>query len=242
LVHPLVTPTGKKGEGKLEAMVPIGFYDYRLLDPRDGLCFYIGKGQRDRAWQHERYVKAMRSSGNARKDQLIRDILATGQSVKIEIAAIFDCELEALDHEYRLVEADPTLTNVMPGGLGGKVDTPLQQERRRKVYLYRRQKLIDGRKAAIRAKIEERVTRNTNFLKTDRWKDHIDSWLAGLSDEEIASLWWKAKMPASPSHLPLGLEPGRIRKENRSRGRNRRLHKRQLFAQFTDLKATQFKP
>jgi hypothetical protein len=225
-------------------MVPIGFYVYRLLNPRDGLCFYIGKGQRDRAWRHERYIRAMRSSGNARKDQLIREILATGQSVKIEIAAIFDCEIEALDHEYRLVEADPTLTNVMPGGLGGKVDTPLQQERRRKVYLYRRQKLIDGRKAVIRARIEERAAEKTNFLKTDRWKDHIDSWLAGLDDVEIASLWWNAKMPASPSHLPRGLEPGRIpgRKENRSRGRNRRLHKRTLYVPFTDLKATQFKP
>lgn len=43
---------------------PPGFYVYRLLDPRTGLVFYVGKGQRFRAWHHQRAAAAGRVHAN----------------------------------------------------------------------------------------------------------------------------------------------------------------------------------
>lgn len=51
------------------------WYVYTLADPRDGAVFYVGKGKGNRAWQHEAGVRNGRPDGNARKGQLIREVL-----------------------------------------------------------------------------------------------------------------------------------------------------------------------
>ena len=37
-----------------EIHADLGHYVYRLVDPRDGMTFYVGKGQKDRVFDHMR--------------------------------------------------------------------------------------------------------------------------------------------------------------------------------------------
>lgn len=54
---------------------PTGFYVYRLLGPRTGLVFYVGKGQRFRAWHHQLAVAAGRVHANAAVEAAITDLI-----------------------------------------------------------------------------------------------------------------------------------------------------------------------
>jgi len=100
---------------------PSGFYVYLLVDPRTGVPFYCGKGQRGRAWQHAIVVVRGDLSGNSRKVAKIQEILMRGGDVEIQIVAEYELENDALEHEFELVDSMPELTNIMPGGgLGGR--------------------------------------------------------------------------------------------------------------------------
>jgi hypothetical protein len=162
---------------------PIGFYVYRLIDPRNGAEFYIGKGQRGRAWQHERRYRAGKPDRGRRKDIRIGEIVAAGLSVVVEIAGVFDDEADALDLEFLLVERNPTLTNVLPGGAGsGLVDSPLRAERRRLVYAEKRRRIVKGnrirQKEAKTRKAEAQASEFSRLGRHDKHRAQIDSWLA----------------------------------------------------------------
>lgn len=90
------------------------FYVYRLIDPRNDETFYVGKGQRDRAWQHQKEASRRRTS-NPRKVERIRSILFAGFDIEVEIIEEFEIERDALVLEMRLIESLTTLTNMMPG-------------------------------------------------------------------------------------------------------------------------------
>lgn len=118
-----------------------GFYVYRLVDPGSSLPFYVGKGQRRRAWWHQAVIANGGSSGNERKDNKIRTILGRGQDVKVEIVACYRVEADALDHEFRLVDANPTLTNIVPGGGGNPI---VAEKRRQRLQVLRARKLAEA--------------------------------------------------------------------------------------------------
>lgn len=161
---------------------PIGFYVYQLVDPRDGLPFYVGKGQGWRAWQHQRAVQTGKPGGNASKVAKIEEILRTGSEVEVQIVAVYDLELEALDHEYRLVDASPTLTNVMPGGIG-RVETPEMALRR---YRARKKKLQEKRRQEREAAHQRDLARAAEDMRNSRGADkhrsEIDAWMGGLKN------------------------------------------------------------
>jgi hypothetical protein len=163
-------------------MHPLGFYVYQLVDPRSALPFYVGKGQHDRAWRHEKEVRAGRIGGNARKAQVIADVIAAGLCVDVQIVAEYDLESDALDHEFRLVDSQPTLTNIMPGGIG-KARTPEQIARCQRI---RRMKL----KALRRRESQDALVRQTaqkraSFIRirgAERHQDEIEAWINGLKN------------------------------------------------------------
>lgn len=160
---------------------PPGFYTYLLIDPRSQRPFYVGKGQRARAWQHERLVVAGDLSGNAQKVARIQSILSARAEVAIEIVGIYKHEADALEHEFKLVDELPDLTNIMPGGIGA-AQTPQLLERRR---LYRSLKLEEARErdrvAALARDTERKRSRLLSLPNADRHAAEINAWVDGLA-------------------------------------------------------------
>jgi len=91
------------------------YYVYGLIDPRDGKCFYIGKGKGKRAWDH---VKKCRSGhiDNGAKHMRIKEILKSGMCVIVKMMKTHISESEAFELERELISKDKQeLTNIMNG-------------------------------------------------------------------------------------------------------------------------------
>jgi hypothetical protein len=104
------------------------FYVYTLTDPRTGGVFYVGKGQKERAWQHALNVRKGRRGCNREKERRISEILALNLTPQVAIVHRFECEQDALDTEADMIAALPGLTNIMAGG--GKAMTQAQAQYR----------------------------------------------------------------------------------------------------------------
>jgi hypothetical protein len=64
----------------------LGWYVYALRDPRDGAVFYVGKGFRNRVYQHSRQARKLAGqSSDQLKLATIRDIHDAGLEVEVEI-------------------------------------------------------------------------------------------------------------------------------------------------------------
>lgn len=88
-------------------------YVYRLIDPRNGETFYVGKGKRERVFQHVR--GALESDDPSDKLNRIREIIAAGFSVNHVIHRHGLDDVTAFEVEAALIDAYPGLTNVFSG-------------------------------------------------------------------------------------------------------------------------------
>lgn len=102
--------TGALGKGE-----EVSWYVYKLIDPRDGRPFYIGKGTNDRYRAH---ISEARSGHVSAKCERIREIEAVGLAVGVDIARDFDFEDQAYAYEHHLIKkiGIANLTNIRPGG------------------------------------------------------------------------------------------------------------------------------
>ena len=57
------------------------YYVYQLVDPRNGLPFYVGKGTGDRAYQHTKFKDG---NQNPYKERKIKNILKAGLEPLVE--------------------------------------------------------------------------------------------------------------------------------------------------------------
>ena len=93
-------------------------YVYRLIDPRNGETFYVGKGQGNRVFSHIRAEQNLEGDEIDNKLKRIREIRLAGFEVAHVIHRHGMDERTAFEVEAALIDAYPGLTNVA-GGTGG---------------------------------------------------------------------------------------------------------------------------
>jgi len=96
------------------------YYVYRLIDPRNGETFYVGKGKGDRIFEHARGTLKSTSAGAEdsldTKIQRINEIQAAGLEVGHVIHRHgLEHETTAFQIEAALMDAYPGLTNKVGG-------------------------------------------------------------------------------------------------------------------------------
>ena len=94
------------------------WYVYRLIDPRNGETFYVGKGQGNRIFEHARNALSATEDEDAAdlKSQRIKEIMSAGLDVAHVIHRHnIENQQFALQMEAALIDAYPGLTNQISG-------------------------------------------------------------------------------------------------------------------------------
>ena len=119
-----------------EVIEKIGFYVYRLLDPRNGETFYVGKGKGNRVFNHSKLVKETLLAEEAKKSE--DEVPETSDDLKFEtINRILKAGLEpiviihrhgmdeatAFHVEDALMDAYPSLANKVAGHGNSEIGT-----------------------------------------------------------------------------------------------------------------------
>ena len=102
-------------EFKQEIIDKLKSYVYRLIDPRNGETFYIGKGKGNRVFAHIRTEEGLEGDDIENKLIRIRLIKAAGLEVSHVIHRHGMDETTALQVEAALIDAYPGLTNIASG-------------------------------------------------------------------------------------------------------------------------------
>ena len=107
-----------------EVIEQLQYYVYRLIDPRTGQTFYVGKGKGNRVYAHiNDALKSFDGQSYESKDEdeisekikQIREIKAAGLEVIHVIQRYGLTEKEAFEVEAALIDCYPGLTNIQGG-------------------------------------------------------------------------------------------------------------------------------
>jgi uncharacterized protein len=90
-------------------------YVYRLIDPRNGETFYVGKGRGNRVFSHIHAEEGLKESLLDNKMQRIREIRLAGFDVAHVIHRHGMSDETAFEVEAALIDAYPGLTNIASG-------------------------------------------------------------------------------------------------------------------------------
>jgi uncharacterized protein len=96
-----------------EVIEKLKFYVYRLIDPRNGETFYVGRGQGNRVFSHVRAELEGDELDN--KLKRLREIQLAGFEVAHVIHRHGMDENTAIEVEAALIDAYPGLTNIVSG-------------------------------------------------------------------------------------------------------------------------------
>jgi len=118
-----------------EVRQKINYYVYRLIDPRNGETFYVGKGKDDRVFQHirEEINAEKNQDNNDLKLRRIREIKGSGLKVIHIIHRHGMDERTAMEVESALIDAFPGITNVNQG-IGGELRGVKTTEEIKRLY------------------------------------------------------------------------------------------------------------
>lgn len=98
-----------------ETIEAIGSYVYRLIDPRNGQTFYVGKGRGNRVFEHVRGALSDGEDKNTAKLGTINDIHGEGLEVIHVIQRWGMTDEQAILVESALIDCFPGLTNIQSG-------------------------------------------------------------------------------------------------------------------------------
>lgn len=101
-----------------EVSKELGHYVYRLIDPRNGETFYVGKGRGNRVFEHARGELKNIEEGMtflSEKFQRIREIQNAGLTVQHVIHRHGLTEKIAFEVEGALIDVYPGITNIQDG-------------------------------------------------------------------------------------------------------------------------------
>jgi hypothetical protein len=98
-----------------EVTEKLGFYVYRLIDPRNGETFYVGKGKGNRVFAHSRGERNADDDDMTDKFTLIREIRNSGFEVAHVIHRHGLDEKQAWEVEAAVIDAYPEATNQVGG-------------------------------------------------------------------------------------------------------------------------------
>lgn len=144
------------------------FYVYMLTDPRkDGQPFYIGKGQKTRAYKHANE----KIKFNQFKHNMVQAIKAVGLQHGVQIIKEFETEREAFDYETELIlkfgrrglDANGILANraIGGGGTSGYLFTEEQKQKLRDAHTG----IKDSEKAKLNKSLAARKPKSADHAK-----------------------------------------------------------------------------
>ena len=188
------------------------FYVYRLVDPRNGETFYVGKGSRNRVFQHARGEKELDSFDE--KIERILNIKAAGLQVMHIIHRHGLDEETALEVEAALIDAYPGVTNIMNGRDSSEFGVMSATEIIRKysaeeVLFKHRALMIIVNRSATSATLYEatRFAWRINIEKAEQAEIVLSVRLGIVIGVFIAEKWLPATLANFPLHEPV---PGRF--------------------------------
>ena len=96
------------------------YYVYEMIDPRTDKVFYVGKGQKERMYEHEKDVQKGKipNKTNKRLENKIKKIMVTNLKIKYKKIFETNIETEAYDKEKDLI-AKISLNNLCNLSNGG---------------------------------------------------------------------------------------------------------------------------
>jgi uncharacterized protein len=199
----------------------IQFYVYRLVDPRNGETFYVGKGKGNRLFQHvSRTVDFSDSDEDAEyaKYKRIKEIERTGLEVLHIVHRHGLKEDVALEVEAALIDAYPGLTNIA-GGVGSGARGPMHSKEIMAVYDL--PELVPNPDHKL-------ILINTNKMQTDDYRgsiydqvryawrinvqkavqaDYVIAVVRGVAKAVFVAERW---LPATSEHFPEFLPTGGV--------------------------------
>jgi hypothetical protein len=98
-----------------EVIRQLKVYVYRLIDPRNGETFYVGKGRGNRVFSHIRAEKNLEGDELDNKLKRIHEIRIAGFEVAHVIHRHGMDDKTALEVESAIIDAYPGLTNIVVG-------------------------------------------------------------------------------------------------------------------------------
>jgi uncharacterized protein len=102
----------------LDVIAKLKTYVYRLIDPRNGETFYVGKGRGNRVFAHSHAEKGLEGDDLDNKMKRIREIRLAGFEIAHVIHRHGMDDKTAFEVEAALIDAYPEVINEV-GGVGG---------------------------------------------------------------------------------------------------------------------------
>ncbi|MBL0927762.1 MAG: hypothetical protein IBJ11_08935 [Phycisphaerales bacterium] len=111
-----------------EVIARLKAYVYRLIDPRNGETFYVGKGTGNRVFAHIQDARSIDQDDHRTKFSRIRDIQDSGFEVSHVIHRHGMSDATAIEVEAALIDAYPGLANDVGGAGSGEFGARHAQE------------------------------------------------------------------------------------------------------------------